>query len=227
MPTEKLFIPKDDRESLAALVMLDEESATTLTRALDSTSVSTPDEFARKVNVPNIEPATLAKMYSVLRSLYATRTSVRYNESPAFVDSVIEAMKNSGDPKLAFADDAVESVRARLTTLLSVDTFSTASKTKSLAADSQRLLQNVSILTDLRPVFHESAATPPAGFIIVHTLKIGYFIFDYKHEEDFYVAVTEDQLRDIQLAVTRALQKSDTLHATLRDTGLTYLDRSN
>ncbi len=161
-------------------------------------------------------------MFSALRMLYTVRAR-EYQELPAFVESLMAGMRNTVDSRLAVTDNNRETVKAKLTKLLSANAFAIISKVEDLGSEGQRILYGSRVLTDLRPVFREAPSDAPVGLIVVHTIKLEYHTFDYKHE-DIYIVASESELRDMQDAITRALKKSETLQATFRDTGIAFLD---
>ena len=215
LSTPKLQIPEAHRDDIALLFALDDIQAAALARALDNVVGMSPAEFAKNANVPNVEPSELARMFNAVRALYVVRTHENVERSQ-FVDLVIDAARRSGDKRLAIDEDAAQSFRSRLQQLLSAAEFSVAVKAQDLASDVQRELYGVRILTDLRPVFRDSASDAPSGLIIVHTLKLEYHIHAYRHE-DIYISATEDRLRELQTAIDRALQKSNTLQSKLSE----------
>ncbi len=221
VPTKltKLTIPERHLDGFAIIAALDDVQAQALVRALDSARVTSPIAFLQQATVPNIDRDGLKKIFETLSALYLLRWRDNL-DIPAFIDAVLAAMQRSGDARLVVADE--NRFRTILAKVLSSTEFATRAKAENLGGDFQRVLYSARILTDLRPVFAESAEAPPLGVIVVHTLKLAYHTHDWRHE-DIYVALSEDDLRDLQVSVTRAIQKSETLQAQLRETGLTYI----
>jgi hypothetical protein len=82
-------------------------------------------------------------------------------------------------------------------------------KSKELNQERERLLSNVRILTDLRPVFTDGESCDFKKISIIHTLKVVYQEGDKSHERFF--AIDNIDLRKIKSQVDRALEKEKKL----------------
>jgi len=151
--TKKLSIPEHQREGVALILPLDDDQVQALASALDATvSISSSAEFAKAVTIPGIEPTNVSKIFIALLSLYMVR-SVENIEIAGFVDTIIDAMQRSGDPKLAIAESKTAATRSHLLKLLGSREFFRIAKAEQLGADFPNLVYGSRILTDLRPVF--------------------------------------------------------------------------
>ena len=224
MSTTRLRIPESQREDLRLVLSLDDIQTEALVRALDEATLADPSGLADGASVPNADAVKVLKAINALRILVGVREHEN-TDLPTFVTVLIEAL--SGDEELSsIVGQDTEGARARLTKLLKSAEFSVGMKAYELGHTFERELYGVKVITDLRPVFRDSVSEPPAGVIIVHTLEIEYH--SREGHEALFLAVPEERLRDLQNAVARALQKSETLQMALKDTAsFAYLGHRN
>lgn len=113
---------------------------------------------------------------------------------------------------------------ARLSALLSAPSFAAFGKAVDIARESDRLLHISRVITDLRPVFGQAAATDPLGAVIVHTLRLDYL--EGNDVKTISFALTSRDLTQLKRTVERAQAKEGTLSGLLKRVEITEFDLS-
>jgi len=115
-----------------------------------------------------------------------------------------------------------EALRDRLASLLSLRCFDIGGKALDLLFETERHLSDTRIISDLRPVFAETASDVPQTSLLVHTLKIEY------HEGDdhgqFFASLDMADLRKLRDVVERAMEKDATLRKALGGAGIQIIE---
>lgn len=79
-------------------------------------------------------------------------------------------------------------------------------------------------MTDIRPVFGEDASKSPVGAVVTHVLRID--SFRNGSLEDYYVALDNDDLLQLQSAVGRAIDKNQSLNQLMDNIGFSRFQLS-
>lgn len=101
----------------------------------------------------------------------------------------------------------------RLTSLLSSQNLVALGKAVDLARESNRLLNDARIISELRPVFGDDIAAEPTGAVIVHTLRLNYM--EEGERKTASLTLNSRDLVQLKRAVERAQTKENTLSKLL------------
>ena len=82
---------------------------------------------------------------------------------------------------------------------------------------------NARILSDIRPVFAESADSASAA-VVIHNLQIGFHEGGTGPHKEFYVALDTGDLRKLKELIVRAEKKDIALQTMLKSSNVPYLD---
>lgn len=96
-------------------------------------------------------------------------------------------------------------LKSNLLMLLEIVPLFVAHKGQTLIMSSERLMADVRILTDIRPVFGQWEIDSILGYAISQTLKIDYR--DSHGDGEFYVSLDSSDLRSMKQVIERALEK--------------------
>lgn len=91
-------------------------------------------------------------------------------------------------------------------------------KALNLITDHDRLYLDGKILTDVRPVYEDDVTKPLMASLVIHTLKITTRV-DGK-PQSIYAAMDANDLRELRVAIDRALAKGDAMPAHLLNSKL-------
>ena len=91
-------------------------------------------------------------------------------------------------------------------------------KAKSLLRDRSKLIVDMRILSDLRPVFKDDKIEPPEYCVITHNLRITYI--KERERKKAIFALDQEDLSKLQLQIKRALEKDSELHTIAKKSGL-------
>lgn len=171
-------------------------------------------------NVPDVKTSGVEKLVDALGSLYVVLGSTELSASE-LVPDVVEALAEDS----TLEAEEVQRLSSRLREVLSLDRPALVAKASSLLSDYEHGLCRVKILTDMRPVFGESASDSPAAAVVAYTLKISYH--SGPRIEDFYVAMDLQDLRTLKGLIGRAESKGKALEAILQKAGIPSVDVSS
>ena len=218
----KIRVPKRYYDGLAAILRLDDIQTQVLSTAIEEVSpATTSSDFAAKGNVGTIASTDAVKIYEALQSLYVVKGAE--NASPeVFVARLLDAMAAADDDRLHVPAEKSEDIRRRLLRLIAAPSLSVAAKSQNLSHDFERTFCAAKVLTDLRPVFTESAADAPVGFMVINTLRLD--IHERGDHSSIFVGLSEDDLTALRDAVVRALEKSETLRSRIGASGIGHID---
>ena len=214
-----LKIPESHRLGLAKLRRLPDENIEVIVSALQHLPPHMPKKrdimAAITPLVRNLTADDLERISETLFSLYCVRADADVS-LPKFASDVSDALRDSGEK---FTGDEFAQFKNRIEKLLSADQLSIASKALTLQVDHENAFCEAKVLTDVRPVFGTKVDDPPAGFVVTHTLKIGYHDAGLEHR-DYYVALDEDDLTTLKSVIERAVKKAGSLISLMSKTGV-------
>lgn len=170
-------------------------------------------------SLSNISSDDAAAIKRVIEMMYNVRTysDVGVEE---FADDVCDALIEVGQLQLA----DVAKFRERLARILSIDSLNVASKAVLLHNEHEHDFCSARILTDVRPVFGDDPGLPPAGVIIVHTLKLSYHEGAGGRLQEIYMSLGSHDIQELRDVLNRAETKAATLRASLEPTSLRIID---
>jgi hypothetical protein len=216
-----LKVPERYIPMLNAVRNLSESAASELVRALEAaTLTSSHDEMTEQIadKVPSIPKEELRNIVNVIYSLYHVREFSELNRN-SFLDELIDSLREHADPKISAEE--LPAIRKRFKGLLSIKSLEGLSKAVALQREGERLYGEAKIISDIRPVFGDDVEARPVAAVITHTLKIEY------HENDghknFFIALDEYDLDDLEQIIKRAKAKAKTLTGVLADSEIPRL----
>jgi hypothetical protein len=213
-------IPEQYASGLATIRQLDdaamEQFLSVLSKAAPSLNTSALAS-AVSSSVKSIPQEDIEEMLVAVVSLYGVLDQSDLSME-SFTDEFCQAMAESKRKNLNFDGEADRKrFRDRLTQLLSVDSFSIASKALSLKQEYEHYFCSGRILSDARPVYGDDLVTGPLAALIVHTLRLAYHEVDGIKE--IYIAFDDSQLRELRDLLDRAELKSKNIRALLERSG--------
>lgn len=221
-----LRIPKNYQLGLEKIISLTDESVEELITLLENAPISTDSK--KIIESLAIEVQTISakddagKILETIYSLYELKDQLPLPESEDFLDVIIDAMNESENDSLKLSNEHLENFKRKLSALLNVNSLSIRTKASNLRLDHHNVLKDVSLITDMRPVFGSKVDEKPIGIVLAHTLKI---IYEQDEElKNFYVALDDDDLTTFVNSLKRAQTKSESLRKFVNETGLQSFD---
>lgn len=189
-------LSKEKRESLLDYLDTDEILDISIDEVVNSLNQRFKDfdiEFSRLIEV----------FFSMNRSIFQLK-----KEKITFIEEVITSISNSGT-------NLETDIRPDLLRLFN-SSLAISSKAIDLLLENDKLLTNVRIISDLRPLFNEEKETRLKAGLILHTLKLVYK--DSKsNENEFYIVLESNDLQNLKDQIIRAENKEEELRSTLKD----------
>ena len=131
------------------------------------------------------------------------------------VRAVAESVSRSDD--LDLEPEERETLVNRLVPLLEIPGLQANAKAEGLAGEYDRVFHTARILTDVRPIFGSDIAEDLLGVLVMHQLRID--SHTNLGDQDYYFALTTDDLTDLRDTIDRALGKSKAIDQWLQLSG--------
>jgi hypothetical protein len=220
-----LRVPRADRAALAKLLSLSEEEMGKLKGALKKAPPALLlDDLANRIaSETNLPKDDTHEMVNLLAKLYGIRTRQAV-PIPEFAADVCHAAQEANlKPQEGLDWNRFQS---DLTELLSFEvSLGITSKALEVMRQHQKVFCNARILSDLRPVFKEQVDEGPAAAVIIHNLRIAYHAPD--DIEEFFVAMSRENLLNLRAVIERALKKEESLRKFVDSISLPFLDQTD
>jgi hypothetical protein len=211
-----LQIPREGRKSLAELLAASPEFLDAFYVALSECEPKllpsdTSELLSRLSKFPEVDGKMIA---GFLRLINGALNSIDELPAEKAVADLIAGAQATPDKELNSKAAGWGRVRDFLTKAFALDKLRMSARALGLYYDTPRHMQGTRILTDARPVFPRRADEDPAGFVIIHTMRVDYF--ENNQAKDWYVSLDSDDLKVLKEAVDRAIEKQNTLQRFLK-----------
>jgi hypothetical protein len=142
--------------------------------------------------------------------------------SEAVANAIVSAAKEAHCDEFHLSASELDLLGRRIIeTLENAPVLDLISRALDVTLDHDRILIASRIFSDIRSVFDRDA-TRIDGYSIVHTLTLHY-AQDTEHK-DFYVALDDNDIEDLQEVLNRAKQKGKLLREFASAAGITHID---
>ncbi len=178
-------------------------------------------DFAEKLaaKIPSSKASDLDAMLRTVTSLYTA--TQRWNKTAADLASDLKDTVEMHKPK-ALPVDKLPSLSDRLQKFFELGKIiGLRSKVMEVMTGEDHIFCGVKLISDIRPVFHDSTDSVSAAMVI-HHLRIGYHK-DGEHTE-FSVAMNTDDVKAVVEAMERAEKKAKTLKNFIQKSGIPYFE---
>jgi hypothetical protein len=209
----RLQLAKQQRDDLVAIVAIPDDRFEAAVSALQARSYPTVRPGALRSALADSglsqdEAAVLTRQALSLRSIVQRRLVTPEETSEAVV-AAWDYQPTGGEHEAA---EANEKLQKRLTSLLTTEAVAVASKALQLSFDYVNTLDNLRILTDVRPVFSESQDKLVGG-IISQVLRVDYLTDDGPHT--ISIASNAKDIESLRDACDAAIKKARQLKVHL------------
>ena len=211
----RITIPPQHRIALVSVAGMSQEAFEELFAVLRDASPSATSKqlVSRTAECVKHTPSELAaNAVLALVSLAVFRSST--NRTVEEVTSGITE-ELSGD-----IPSAIEVFRDRIRLVLTLPSLVMASKAFQLMQDHQAVLDKVTILSDVRPVFDDDDVT---GAVVVHSLKVSFR--DSGQAKVAFFALDDDDLLALKKAIARAEMKSKAMRTLFEKASITVFSQ--
>jgi hypothetical protein len=213
-------VPPRARAGLKKLIGLDSAAKDELLAALRAAKPAfDPDSLTAqlKARISSLNEEDLADVVETLTSLAYGRMRADM-KVPDFVAAVVSL------EELAIPENESDKVGRALEAYLITPSIAGTAKVTDVFTENERIFLSARIVTDLRPVFGDSAKEPPIGAAIVHLLKVSYH--SALDDLDFYVAMDGGDLATLKDVIDRAEAKATTMKQLLEKAEVHYFEEA-
>jgi hypothetical protein len=219
-------IPESDMPILKQISELGTTQFNSLIAAIGGTKPTfSRGQFAEGVakQVKVIKKPVILSIFRVAFVLYSMKE--RTGMSPEeLADDIANSYFHTRSKENHFGSRRAKTLSGRLKKLLSFDkTIAITAKAFEVMTEQDHAYCRARILSDIRPVFTNSAQTASAA-VVIHTLQIGFHHGGSggKHKE-FYVALDTNDVQALKAVIERAEEKTAALEKILHDSKVPYL----
>lgn len=218
----KLRIPKGEESVFSRFVAYTQAQADAIFAALEGgrPALRVTDLSSLVGPVVGVPEEELADLFRAVGGLYLILDR-KETSLDALIEDVLKALGATGNPQLKLEGLALDSFRDRLRKLLSFEkVLGVTAKALDVLSEQERFFCQARILTDIRPVFPLRSEESPAGFVLIHTLRITYHQAGGADHKDFHLALDGAGLEELEGVLERAKRKEETLRGLLKGKGL-------
>lgn len=220
-----LTVPKQYQNGYAKIRDLDDESFRELLAALQkipSTISFTSLASAVAAMVDTIAVSDVEEIVPAASFLHTLEDGLELSVSEV-AERIARGMEEIAPEKLKSPPDRNDAFQARLLEILKLDSLSITARAGGLSIENERSLSEARIITDIRPIFErKNPQAPPAGAVIIHTLKISYR--DDNQRRSFFVTLDNDGILELSEQLERASSKAESLKSVLKAAQVPYID---
>jgi len=222
-----LRVPGQYEGGFAKIRDLSDESAQELLAALQQA----PDNYngdslslAVAEMVDTIAASDVREIVLALLSLYSYRDYSQEAISEVAA-AIAQAMEESRSEQFRLHTDERPHFEERLAQLLGIGSLNVTVRAGRLSIENAHPLQDVRIVTDVRPVFEPDAVeATPKGAIVLHQLKLTYWANSSSDTENFFITLDANDVRKLLDQLERASSKAASLKAVLKAAQVPYID---
>ncbi|WP_338413325.1 hypothetical protein [uncultured Sphaerotilus sp.] len=144
---------------------------------------------------------------------------LKQNARMRVVDFLNEIVKSADD-----LDDSIErhyigenknSLYENLLKILTSDVISTSTKSVRLLQASEKIFLKSSVITEIRPVFHDDVDDKIMGSLVMHELKVSYRISG--DINDVFLTLDSVDIRELRDTLDRALLKAGSIEKRIKN----------
>ncbi|HEX3717713.1 MAG TPA: hypothetical protein VH595_07070 [Verrucomicrobiae bacterium] len=215
-------IPSSEYRVYKSIALLDDKSFENLLNGIEEIGPTvTHLNFASALHerVPSVSIEITRQLVRTVSSLHRLMSSI--GRTAQGLTSDVRLTIESEEPR-GFPMDKLSVFIDRLSQLLNVGGgMGLIGKTINVMSDQDKVFCGVRILSDMRPVFSESATSIDAG-VIIHTLNL-YYHHEGRHH-DIYVAMNGDDLQKLKKSIERAEKKHALLKSYIQKSGVRFFE---
>lgn len=153
-----------------------------------------------------IEASVLGDTVRLLANLYWIKEDGESSVSTLAGD-VIEALKTSVDTRGKLSDLEFDSLKKRLTLLLSIDgCLAVTAKAGYIASRGERAFSSSRIFTDARPIYSSEPGKSPDAFVITHMLQIN--VAEEGKDKPWFAILDSDDLCALNAQLIEPLKRN-------------------
>ena len=210
-----LRIPQEHQTGLVELALLSDQVASKLRTALSAAAQKTEGRTVSAEDLGPISGLSRADVERITDAIVGLNFARVYSDVDVgdFAKDVTQSMESAGPSDFPKAQGAIDQFRKRIQEFLTIEGITRSAKTDVLRYEHERSVHSLRILTDIRPIFGNSAEEPVEAVVIMHTLKMAYHRGS-RLEEAFF-GMDENDLQQLKEAVARAELKAKNIRAAL------------
>jgi hypothetical protein len=212
-PLDQFSVPETHAESFAYLASFGSDRLRELIECLSKLPVQTYNLFALGDALDEFadEAHPSDQLARAVQGLHNTRERFGKTSEADFIESATRATLRNAKVKTN-----AEHLRPLFVNLLGLRNIGLSVKATRVLMDTERHMHDVSIYTDLRPIFDADGGAINAC-VLMHTMKLDYSDGDGK---EFYVFLDEDDISALEEALVRAKRKAAALRAFAKSSNM-------
>lgn len=209
----RLKLSSDAVERFQPIALLSTEATRGLVEELESgltTKLALDDDLERLLNASPVLSRFTEEQRAALGEAIVGLHLLRYSSSKDIASVVADVVEAHAAAKKGDWGQ----LRENLTLLLQIKVIQGSIKAWTLIDDNDKTFLTSRIITDVRPVFDDSIKKPLLASLIIHTIRLTFR--QNGRQEEIFLSVDADDLREIQTCIQRALEKEESLTRLIR-----------
>lgn len=209
MPEEPtLHIPPDYVPALRALSALTDDAAERMRSALGARS-----NYDRATIVNDVATAAASWNYKTASSLVEALLAIQSIRNVLKLSESAVSLAAARAPELELEKDQADALARRIEAVLVAPSITLTARAQNLASEHERNLEEVRIITDIRPLFSQESEDELDGALISHSLRIRHSSID--GSSALYISLNMSDMASLRSAIDRAVQKAGALQHLL------------
>lgn len=226
IPTASINIPKEDLVVLKKISKLENQQFNSLLSVIRAERPTfSRRQFVHNIaaKVKTIQKADIATILRVVFILYSMKGELGSSAQELSKD-IVKSYSELCSKDHHISHKQVTLLNIRLKHLLSCDkTVAVTAKASDVMTEHAHTFCRARILSDIRPVFTDSATSASAA-VIIHNLQIGFHEAGSGDHKEFYVALDTDDIKVLKEVVERAEKRTIALESILKTSKVPYLE---
>ncbi|MBN8564185.1 MAG: hypothetical protein J0L70_26995 [Leptolyngbya sp. UWPOB_LEPTO1] len=222
-----LRVPEEHVRGIKLLIDIEDKVFRALLNAVDKVCPTLSVEKVATDLAAEVKGIDLKDLEEITQAIVALQVSLNGEErDDSLIERVVTELSSSlfeHEEFSNYSDDQIARFSGRIHALLTANgVFKTFAKAFELRIESERILADARILTDVRPIFQDEIDEGMSAAIVSHTLRITYR--DATGQREFYTALDELGLDVLLEQIVRAKEKTEAIRSMLEKASIPYLD---
>ena len=221
----KLAIPRSIRTGLLRIGSLTDEQFKELYSALERLPLRINQRTIFDYDGLDIKAISADDLDSIQEALFPIYVAQGTTNTlvSTYADDIIASLQEAElDSDGQRSQEAISAFKERFKRLLAIERPKLIAKAHDVLTGQKPTYLKSRIFTDIRPVFMDEVQTAPGSAVIIHMLRINYYMDDREHQ--FVVALDTNDVQQLIATLERARNKTETLNSIVAAANLKLID---
>ena len=200
-----ITIPESRLDGFIRLSELSSSDAEAIAKSISEGPIEKGPSGVAKFIAENVQ---IEDAKDIVRSIISTISLIPQYDTleelaDEFVDSYSESVEDTSEENL-------QNLRNNLLIVWKPDTLKRVYKSSQLFRHEDHIYRNAKIVSDIRLMFNDELTSKERSAIILHDLKINYYVNDGE-EKAFHASLSYEDLKNLKTQIERAMEKEEVI----------------